>query len=227
MSALPAIGELAVIVPAADEEASIGACLAALREAQAAVPGIPVRVVVVLDACRDDTAAVVARHPEVHAEPCAARNVGVARALGSARALELADDPTRLWLAHTDADSLVPRDWLIHMLVAAAGGADVVLGTVVPSPDLPPHLRAAWDVGHDVDDGHGHVHGANLGIRASAYVALGGWRPLLTGEDVDLAERAERARLPVHRTGGIPVVTSARLHSRAPDGFAAYLRDVG
>ena len=36
---------------------------------------------------------------------------------------------------------------------------------------------------------HGHVHGANLGVRADAYWRVGGFRPLHVGEDVDLVSR--------------------------------------
>jgi hypothetical protein len=69
------------------------------------------------------------------------------------------------------------------------------------------------------------VHGANLGIRADAYLALGGWLPLVAGEDADLARRAAAAGwLAISRPAGIPVVTSARRAGRAPRGFSSYLR---
>jgi hypothetical protein len=72
------------------------------------------------------------------------------------------------------------------------------------------------------------VHGANLGIRGDAYLALGGWQPLVTGEDVDLARRAALSgHLRVSRTASIPVVTSVRRVGRAPRGFSSYLRALG
>jgi hypothetical protein len=130
-----------------------------------------------------------------------------------------------LWLASTDADSAVPADWLTAMVAAAARGVHLVLGTVLPGPDLSPAVRARWLAGHHLRDGHPHVHGANLGIRADAYLALGGWLPLVTGEDADLARRAAAAGwLAICRTAGIPVVTSARRAARAPRGFSSYLR---
>jgi hypothetical protein len=71
------------------------------------------------------------------------------------------------------------------------------------------------------------VHGANFGIRGDAYLALGGWPPMATGEDVELACRAARAGyLRVTRTASIPVVTSTRRHSRAPRGFSGYLQAI-
>jgi cellulose synthase/poly-beta-1,6-N-acetylglucosamine synthase-like glycosyltransferase len=85
-------------------------------------------------------------------------------------------------------------------------------------------VRRLWIAHHLRADGHRHVHGANLGIRASALAGLGGWSPLVSGEDVELAARARDAGLVIRRSGAAPVVTSARLDGRAPDGFAAYLR---
>jgi hypothetical protein len=42
-----------------------------------------------------------------------------------------ASSKTHLWIANAD-DSAVPEHWLTTMLVAADGGAHVVLGTVLP-----------------------------------------------------------------------------------------------
>jgi hypothetical protein len=114
------------------------------------------------------------------------------------------------------------------MVAAARRGTDLVLGTVLPGPELSPAVRARWLARHHLRDGHPHVHGANLGIRASAYLALGGWQPLATGEDADLAQRAAAAGyLSISRTAAIPVVTSVRRAGRAPRGFSNYLRALG
>ena len=73
-------------------------------------------------------------------------------------------------------------------------------------------------------DGHLHVHGANLGMVAEAYVAAGGVPPLALAEDHALvaALRARGSRLVA--TGRIPVVTSGRRESRTVGGFADHLR---
>jgi cellulose synthase/poly-beta-1,6-N-acetylglucosamine synthase-like glycosyltransferase len=222
------IRHVAVIVPAADEEQRIAACLRALARAAArltaARPGVTVEVVVVLDGCRDDTAAIVASHPEVRAVVTDARCVGAARALGTAAATDLPLPPDEIWTAHTDADSEVPGDWLTAMVAAGDAGVDLVLGTVQPSDELPPPTRLAWDDLHRLVDDHPHIHGANLGIRAVALQRLGGWRPLASGEDADLVARAGAAGIPTRRTGAIPVRTSARADGRAPEGFSSYLR---
>lgn len=225
------IRRIVVVVPAADEELAIEECLAALFVAAAAV-SVPVRVVVVLDACTDGTADVIALRTSVETVPSQARNVGQARRAGVEHALLDAGDPSEVWLANTDADSKVPRDWLAGMVRLAdpddpADAADVVLGTVVPDTGLLPSVERSWLAGHDQTDGHRHVHGANLGIRADAYLAIGGWRPLAAHEDDDLAARAVGAGLRIRRTAAIPVVTSSRALGRTPSGFSSYLRALG
>jgi hypothetical protein len=82
-------------------------------------------------------------------------------------------------------------------------------------PDEPSRTRA---------DQHPHVHGANLGFRASAYLRAGGFPALPTAEDQALVEALAAGGCRVLRTRALPVVTSARRDSRAPDGFGHYLR---
>jgi hypothetical protein len=227
------ISAVGVVVPAVDEQATIGACLDALAVAGArmravAAHEIDVHIVVVLDTCVDGTAAVVMRHPDVETVGCSVGGVGAARALGVQRLLAGANVPLgHLWLANSDADSTVPPDWLVAQVEEADRGADLVLGTVVPVAGLSTTTARAWSDRHSMHAGHPHVHGANLGIRADVYVALGGWPERSTGEDVALAERAVAAgHLKIVRTARIPVRTSVRLHGRAPHGFAAYLREL-
>ena len=228
------IRRVAVIVPAADEQDRIAACLAAIDDARlrllvSELPVARVDVFVVLDGCRDDTPAIVARFAtadHVHVITSAARRVGAARRLGALAAMATDTRTERLWLANTDADSTVPPDWLIGMVRAANAGAQVVLGTVLPGAELSPLLRAAWLASHRLHEGHPHVHGANLGIRADTYLELGGWSgDLACDEDVDLANRAATvAEIGILRTATIPVLTSARTAGRAPQGFSSYIR---
>lgn len=222
------ITDVAVIVPAADEQDSIDACLTAARMACDAVDSaVRTRIVVVLDCCTDGTAAAVERHRDVEVVVSRSRRVGAARALGTAHVTSSTAGVGTLWLANTDADSIVAPSWLVQMLALADDGADLVLGTVIPGPELTARRRAAWSRLHHARDGHPHVHGANLGVRASALATLDGWRPLATGEDADLATRAAGAGLDIRRTGEIPVFTSARSVARAPEGFSSYLRSLG
>jgi glycosyltransferase involved in cell wall biosynthesis len=225
------IRRIAVIVPAANEEQQIGNCLASIRAARAhlyrASASVRIRIVVVLDGCRDLTARIAAAGGDVQPVTITAGNVGMARRSGARAALAGAGPVGELWLANTDADSEVPVNWLTSMMAEAGRGAHVVLGTVVPGPDLRPAARTRWVSRHHLRDGHPHVHGANFGIRGDAYLDLGGWQPMVTGEDADLARRAAHSgHLRISRIGSAPVTTSARHEGRAPRGFSSYLRDL-
>jgi hypothetical protein len=226
------ITTVGVVVPAADEQDLIGGCLRALDRAREHLvrrrPLVSTRVVVVLDACRDDTAGVVGRHPGTESLALSSRCVGVARAAGVAHLLRTAAARSGdVWLASTDADSQVPVDWLSGMLELAERGAQLVLGTVLPGPELQPAQARTWLSQHVLREDHPHIHGANLGIRADAYGALGGWPALTTGEDVALGRRAvSTGHLQIVRTAAYPVRTSARPTGRAPRGFSSYLRDL-
>ncbi len=226
------IRRVAVIVPAANEERHITRCLSSITAASSqlyrSTLNVHVQVFVVLDSCTDATAELAAAFGEVQPVAIAARSVGAARRAGARAALADGDRAGELWLAGTDADSEVPADWLTHMVAEACRGAHLVLGTVLPGPGLRTAARVEWLSRHHLTDDHPHVHGANFGIRGDAYLALGGWRPLVTGEDVDLADRAAMSgHLQITRTASIPVVTSARPTGRAPRGFSSYLRELG
>jgi hypothetical protein len=71
---------------------------------------------------------------------------------------------------------------------------------------------------------HPHVHGADLGIRTSAYLAVDGFRPLRTAEDHALLAAAAEAGCPVVQAGDIMVETSGHRLARAPRGFSNLLR---
>jgi hypothetical protein len=151
--------------------------------------------------------------------------VGLARAAGFAALMKRWRQlpPGRLWLASTDADSQVPPQWITHQVDLADSGADLVLGTVDVDDwsGHPEHAALTWRAAYDRRDGHGHVHGANVGARADAYLAVGGFDGLDSGEDVALATALRHRR--VVRSGAIPVLTSARLRPRAPGGFGHHL----
>ncbi|MFG3283305.1 glycosyltransferase [Streptomyces sp. NPDC048111] len=220
---------VAVVIPACDEEALLPAALRAVRTA-GAHPGLPpVRLltVVVADSCGDRTAR-RAREAGAAVVTVSCRNPGRARAAGVAHALhELGAPAVPAWIATTDADSEVPPNWLAHQLARAAQGWEAVVGTVsLPpaSPLTPLHQvgyessrpsQGAWD--------HPHVHGANLGVTADAYVAVGGFPPLGVGEDHALVTALRKAGHRVLATDACPVLTSARLKGRAGGGFADHL----
>ena len=151
-------------------------------------------------------------------------NVGRSRALAVDAGLDdVFEHPEAVWLAMTDADGTVPPGWLREHL-RAARIADVYVGAVVPELDaLDAGRRRAWWDKHPPGATLGHVHGANLGMRASAYHAVGGFEPRATAEDVDLVARLRARGFAVDESERHPVVTSSRLHGRAPGGYADYL----
>jgi len=213
-----------IVVPARNEQDLLPAALRALDRAVQPVRGrgVVVELLVVADSCSDATAT-LARSMAVDVLEVSVGAVGPARAAGF-RALLGRDQGVprdRFWLASTDADSRVPANWLVGQLAAA--GADLVVGTVEVDDwsSHPPHVEARWRARYDPRDGHGHVHGANVGARADAYVEVGGFAALDRGEDVALVAALAHRR--VLRTGAIPVLTSARPRSRAGGGFADHL----
>lgn len=221
------IRSIAVIIPAHNEAGLIGRCLrsveAAIAELRLTHAGAPaVQPIVVLDACTDGTADAVAAFAGVRRVAVNVRRVGTARRIGADVAMRDGASAPQ-WLACTDADSVVPARWLTTMLECASRGADLVVGTVRPDDALPAHGLRLWQQRYQNVEGHRHVHGANLGISAAAYRAVGGWPNESSGEDQILVRRAVLAGLSVVRTAAITVETSGRLQGRAPDGFASYL----
>jgi glycosyltransferase involved in cell wall biosynthesis len=253
MAEIPAIvaprtGAVVVVVPAHNEEDLIGACLDGIGRAaeHPDLAGVAVHLVVVLDDCRDATAAraaeAAARPAEGAPRPGAlratslvavsVRNVGRARALGATHAFLALGlvDPEEVWLASTDADSVVPPDWLAHHLALRRGGADACAGTVVVESwrDHPATAQPAFDAHYQPDGllafGHPHVHGTNLGVSMAAYLAAGGFSPLVSGEDHALWLALAGTGRRLVATPLAPVTTSGRRHGRSPAGFAATLR---
>ncbi|QKE82862.1 glycosyltransferase [Arthrobacter sp. NEB 688] len=224
------VRHVVVAVPARDEELVLDRCLGAIGRAVLDLgrrrPGVTVEVVVALDRCRDGSALVAAAHP-VRVVALDAGAVGVARhraiVAGRRGALAVGAGPAATWLALTDADTEVPAHWLTEQLRLADAGHDLVVGTVEPRPAPVPGLVAAWRARHVLAEGHPHVHGANLGVRADAYEEAGGFPPWRTHEDVELVRRVRASGRPWVATDRTRVRTSARLVGRAPGGFAAHL----
>lgn len=222
-----------VVIPARDEQERLPACLAAVQAAAAQLTPAspPVRVVVVLDSCTDASAEIVRRTSWVDAVSADLGAVGAARALGIERGLaELGAAGGRRWnwIACTDADTLVPTDWLRTHLAAARTGVDLLLGTVRPDEaELAPSVLSRWLGRHQFTDGHPHIHGANMGVRSDTYRRAGGFAPIAEHEDVRLVERVRALGARVMSTGASPVLTSGRLIGRTPGGMAGYLLALG
>jgi glycosyltransferase involved in cell wall biosynthesis len=224
----------AVIVPAHDEAATLSATLHSVRAAarHPEVAGVPVLTVVVADACTDGTVAVAEAGGALVVRE-SFHNVGRARASGARAALRrLSAYGDGLWLATTDADTVVPPRWLAHQVRHARQGWECVVGTVrlAPHPPLAPATAARHDAHYFAQRPpgpgawhHPHVHGANLGVGAGPYQEAGGFPPLAHSEDRSLVAALERAGRRILRTDVCPVLTSGRVDSRAPHGFGAFL----
>lgn len=224
------IRSIGVIVPAHNEQDLLPSCLASLRRAAQALHGMPVHLVVVADACRDRTAQ-VARSGGAAVVTIGARNVGAARAAGVREVLRRTRhlDPADVWLATTDADTVVPAGWLRQHARYASQGWDAVAGTirVADWSGYQPGTRALFGDRYGGGTGpHSHVHGANLGFRAAAYLMAGGFPAVPTAEDHAFVAALTTGGSRVLRTRALPVVTSARRQSRAPRGFSDYLAEL-
>jgi glycosyltransferase involved in cell wall biosynthesis len=221
------IRSLGVVVPAHNEEALLPSCLASLRRAARAVRGTQVHLIVVADASHDRTDR-AARRGGAAVVTTDARSVGAARAAGMREVLRRTThlDPAEVWLATTDADTLVPAGWLRDQACYANRGWDAVAGTirVADWSSRHPGTRSLFRRRYGGGTGpHPHVHGANLGFSAAAYLRAGGFPDVPTGEDRALVAALEAVGGRVLRTRALTVVTSARREARAPHGFADYL----
>ena len=219
-----------MVVPAHNEEDLLPSCLASLRRAARALRGTPVHLVVVADACRDRTAQ-VARRGGAAVVTIGARSVGAARAAGVREVLRRTGrlDPADVWLATTDADTLVPARWLREQARygrpgLGRGGGHGPGGRLVR---VPAAVRSLFRQRYGGGTGpHPHVHGANLGFRAAAYLRAGGFPAVPTAEDHALVAALTAGGSRMLRTRALAVVTSARREARAPHGFSRYLAEL-
>ena len=218
---------LGIVIPAHNEEACLPDCLAALHAAAShpALKGETVLIHLVLDDCDDGSEDILKRWQLHHRGPHVVltysqideRKVGAARAHGAARLL----DRGARWLAFTDADTQVSPEWLVHQL---ALDVDVVCGSVAVD-DWSPHagqsamLRKHFSETYNDRDGHRHIHGANLGVAAAAYIKAGGFQAVACHEDVYLVAALERIGARFAWSAAPRVVTSARTDARARGGF--------
>jgi glucosyl-3-phosphoglycerate synthase len=225
MTALRAV----VAVPARDEEALIGPCIAALA-AQRGVARDAYEVILVLDGCTDATrerAVQAAGDLRLHVIERPPLGVGAARRLGMDIACErllAARAPDGL-VATTDADSEVEPGWLAALLQAAAHGAQAIGGEVVVEGlddgiarrraiRLAARLRAL------PGSAHPHFSGASIAVTAATYRRVGGLEPHAALEDEAFARALARAHVPIARIAGARVHTSPRPAGRAFRGLA-------
>lgn len=229
---VPGIRDLVVAVPAKNEETLLPECLgsvfASVRALQAIRPDIRVSVVVALDHCTDGSE-VVARERGALTVQVDGAGVGAARDSAIHRGLDhlgVRDDSTT-WVACTDADSRVPRNWLVRQVMWAERDIDLVVGTVEPFDTEDAVALVAWQERHLLAEDHRHVHGANLGVRAARWREVRGFGPLTLHEDVAFVARVRDLTQRWVATDTTRVRTSGRSTSRVDGGFATFVAGLG
>ncbi|HXR01448.1 MAG TPA: glycosyltransferase [Pseudomonas sp.] len=213
---------IGIIVPAHNEEDFLDDCIKSLVAAAShqELGGEAVEILIMLDDCSDDSLRIAQSHG-VRAHVCNHRNVGMTRAAGAQLLLERG----ARWLAFTDADSVVPYAWLAEQITHRV---DAVCG-IVEVTDWSEHseqVRMRYDAAYRPVDDHRHIHGANLGVCAAAYLRAGGFRSLPAHEDVHLVRDLQRIGANIVWTARNGVITSARKNCRCREGFGDYLNSL-
>jgi glycosyltransferase involved in cell wall biosynthesis len=222
---------ICVLIPARNEEELLPRCLHSVLDACSKLPPqITWDIVVAVDASTDGTLEIAEEILSGNGEVVATEVgiVGCARAAAAERALSRhAGMLSQFWLAHTDADCIVPEDWLVKQLLLAEDGMEAVAGIISVDTfcEHESEVEERFHISYLIapDGRHSHVHGANLGIRADVYRRSGGWANLATAEDHDLWNRIGIAGCVRASTAALRVTTSGRRIGRAPHGFAEAL----
>jgi GT2 family glycosyltransferase len=238
-----------VVVPARDEAERIGPCLASMNEQRQH----PDAVLLLLNNCTDSTETIArAMAPALRFKldivsrdlPPGQANAGGARRCGMALAARRARKDGVLLT--TDADAIVPPDWVQRNLAALRQGADVVCGRAVIDPleaaMIPPHLHAddaresrlialldeiAWILDPDPHDPlprHTEASGASLAVSAAAFARVGGIPAVASGEDRAFVEALRRIDARIRHDPAIEVIVSGRIAGRAEGGMADTIR---
>lgn len=182
--------KISVVVPAYNEEALLGSCLASVKTAFAAFQDAPYELVVCDNNSTDGTAAAAAAAgARVVFEPL--RMIGMARNAGAARA-------EGEWLLFVDADSELSAGTLGEALALMRGGRCVgggaLIGFHAPSP--PPWGRALTALWNLISRSLRLAAGSFLFCRRDAFLAAGGFSPqLYAGEELLLSRRLRRLGL--------------------------------
>lgn len=238
---------LIIAVPAHNEQETIADCIAAVWRSVsiAAAAGRVSRALVTVAAhrCRDATAgyarpalaAGAARFPGVATGLLridnSSRTVGQVRAALAAEAGERLPAGPDCWLFNTDADSLVPAEWIVDILDHAASANAVAVAGLVDIADwrTTDLARRRYDAiirAGLTPTGHRHVYGANLAVRWDAYRSVGGFGSFAHGEDSGLVAALRMAGQPVASVFSPVVSTSSRMPGRAEHGLGSLLGEL-
>jgi hypothetical protein len=241
--------EAVVAIPVRDEADRIGACLHALDHQRHR----PNRVTLLLNNCSDATETIARRMAsslrfqlEVINTDLPPNKIGA----GHARRLAMETAATRAFLDDvlltTDADTIVPPEWVTRNLDAIAAGAEVVCGRAMIDPfealSIPQHLHAddalerrlvslldqlAWHLDpepHDPLPRHTEASGASIGVTVRAYRCAGGIPDIASGEDRAFVRALWMMDARIRHDPAIYVTVSGRTIGRARNGMADTMR---
>lgn len=225
--------EVAVVIPVRNEMERLERCLRSVAFSMDAVKDRR-RILVVVDDGSSDGSVDLARSTLANRQfPVVIEEVDVgqasqARSAGFAQVERWARRPASTWVLSTDADTVVPADWVSRHLAHADRGALAVAGVVtLADDDDGRRIRRRWSSDYEAtfadDGGHPHVHAANLGIRLDVHMGVGGFAPIDRIEDIDLWTRLRAVGVEPVADSSIMVSTSARPIGRVAGGFAAAL----
>src|SRR5271156_1815455 len=250
MSKRPFRSSIVVAIPVKDEAERIVNCLRALSSQSVSSQ---YQVVLLLNNCADDTAAVVknvtsrlkmsVHYFEVTLPPEHA-NAGYARRLTMQVAEEFVA-PHGVLLT-TDADASVYPNWILSNLFALRQGADAVAGCVELDPTeaalIPRRLhendarecayaglldeisaRLDWDPA-DPWPRHCEHSGASIAVTLDAYRRAGGIPAVTLGGDRAFFYALRRVDARIRHASKVRVVVSGRIHGRAAGGMADTIR---
>jgi hypothetical protein len=146
----------------------------------------------------------------------------------------------------TDADTVVPPDWVTRNLDGLHRGADIVCGRAIIDPVeaamIPAHLHAddalecqliallddlAWMLDpepHDPPPRHIEASGASLAVSVEAFRRVGGIPAVASGEDRAFVRALWMMDARVRHDPAIQVTVSGRIEGRAPGGMADAIR---
>lgn len=237
--------DTAIVIPARNEEARIGACLAALAGHGNAM------VILVVNNTTDRTSAVardIAAQVDLdltvlERELAPHEGVGSARKIGCDHALR--NMVNLRYLLTTDADCIVAPDWIARNLAhlqtvdAVCGKVDLIQPEAELLNGMDPHLaalegtyrRLVQDIyaRHapgcaDIGGTHGEAAGASLAFSKAAYLAVGGFAQVRCGEDRRIVRELRTASYRVCHADDVKVQASCRLTGRAVGGMSDALK---
>lgn len=241
------VTDIAVIIPARNEEDRIAACLSAL----AAQCTARVTIILVVNNTHDRTADVARDTARLHGlhlvtlerSLAAEQGVGTARRIGCNNALR--NMPDLRYILTTDADCIVGPDWIarncehLQHVDAVCGKVDLITAETGNLDGMDRHLATLEGTYRtlvqqlfarhapgcaDIDATHGEAAGASLAFTTEAYLAVGGFSTVKCGEDRRIARALRDAGRKVRHADDVTVQASCRLSGRAAGGMADALK---